>query len=443
MAMLGLCVSAFAAEKADKAEKKEAVKEHLENHFKIYGFIRNYFTYDNRESVGGTADLFYWTPKDENWNYTQAEAKLLGVERQDLNAQNQFRFLSLTSRVGVDVSGYKIAGLEFGAKVEADFYAGLTGSTGTAQLRLRQAFLTMTAANLGRNNNQTSVLKVGQGWHPMAADMPDIYSLETGAPFGPFSRTPLVQEDYSIGKNFTATAALIWQMQYTSAGPVWNKDKGKYEAGSSADFMKYGMAPELYLGVTYKNGGFLGRVGYDFLSIKPRKVNELNVKAKERMNASMGFVYLQYKKDLFTAKAKTTLGQGGEHFGIMSGYVEYLDKDLKLQYDPMRSSSTWVSFSYGKKVVGSLFAGYTQNLGTAKEHDILNTYYNKSGFSNINRMFRIEPEVTYNIGKFQVGLEYMLTATQFGKNQNKHGLFTDDLHWVANHRVQAIVKFTF
>lgn len=438
MAMLGLCVSAFAAEKAAPAAK-ESFKEHLENHFKIYGFIRNYFTYDNRESVGGTADLFYWTPKDVNWNYTEAEAKLLGVERQDLNAQNQFRFLSLTSRVGVDVSGYKISGLEFGAKVEADFYAGLTGSTGTAQLRLRQAFLTMTAANLGKNNNQTSVLKVGQGWHPMAADMPDIYSLETGAPFGPFSRTPLVQEDYSIGKNFTATAALIWQMQYTSAGPD----------GASANYMKYGMAPELYLGVTYKNGGFLGRVGYDFLSIKPRNVVN-NLKVNERMNASMGFVYLQYKKDLFTAKAKTTFGQGGEHFGIMSGYVEYLEKDTKLpngpmtiQYDPMRSSSTWVSLSYGKKLVGSLFAGYMQNFGTAREHDITKTYYNKSGFNNINRMYRIEPELTYNLGKFQVGMEYMLTATQFGKNQNKHGLFTEDLHWVANHRLQAIVKFTF
>ena len=38
-----LCVPAFAAQKGEKAEKP--VKEHLKNHFKFYGFIRNYFVF--------------------------------------------------------------------------------------------------------------------------------------------------------------------------------------------------------------------------------------------------------------------------------------------------------------------------------------------------------------------------------------------------------------
>ena len=40
-----------------KVAKKAAVKSHLKQHFKPYGFIRNYFTYDSRESWSGTGDM--------------------------------------------------------------------------------------------------------------------------------------------------------------------------------------------------------------------------------------------------------------------------------------------------------------------------------------------------------------------------------------------------
>ena len=457
---LVLSVSAFAStaqtEKTDKAVGKEKsetaqkLKESVKNHFKFYGFIRNYFTYDSHESKAGTGDLFYWTPTDSR---PDANGK-------DLNQINQFRFLSLTSRVGVDVSGYKAGSLEFGAKVEADFYAGLTGSTGTAQLRLRQAFLTMTAEGLGKNKAQKSVLKVGQAWHPMAADMPDIYSLETGAPFGPFSRTPLIQEDYSFGKYWTATAALIWQMQYTSQGPSWDATTGKYKNTASADYMKYGCVPEVYIGISYANKGFLARAGVDVLSIRPRNWEDdataKSIKAVNRETSVMGFAYLQYKKDLFAIKAKTTLGQAGEHFGLMSGYVDYKDEDGNWAYDPLRVSATWLTLSYGKKYKGAIMAGYSENLGTAKEHVVANTYFNKNGYASINRMFRIEPEFTYNLGKFTVGIEYMLTSAQYGSKvpasgddvaavakAASRGLYTGNLHWVMNHRVQAMVRFTW
>ena len=73
-------------------------KEHLQNHFKFYGFIRNYFAYDSRESTSGTGNLFYYLPKDQNMN----------AMNEDMNERSSFRFLALTSRVGVDVSGYYI-----------------------------------------------------------------------------------------------------------------------------------------------------------------------------------------------------------------------------------------------------------------------------------------------------------------------------------------------
>ena len=186
-----LALPTFSKVKGEKAEKP--VKEHLKNHFKFYGFIRNYFVFDSRESKAGTADLFYYLPLDNKWNTDD----LNNPSREDLNASPNFRFLALTSRVGVDVSGYQVKNVHFGAKVEADFYAGLSslsaapgfsGNTkisGTAQLRLRQAYATVTWKELPMCKEQTAQvgLKIGQAWHPMAADHPHLFSLEVGAPF--------------------------------------------------------------------------------------------------------------------------------------------------------------------------------------------------------------------------------------------------------------------
>ena len=186
-----------------KQEKKEAIKSHLKQHFKPYGFVRNYFTFDSRESISGTGDLYNYQPKDENWNQTPEQAAISGVPREDLNAVSTFRFLSLTTRVGLNIVGYKWRGTEFGGKIEADFYAGLSSKTGqthsvsgTAQFRLRQAYLTLgwDSLKMGKDFARIDLL-VGQTWHPMAADLCDAISLNSGAPFGPFSRTPQVKLD--------------------------------------------------------------------------------------------------------------------------------------------------------------------------------------------------------------------------------------------------------
>ena len=443
----------FAAEPEAKSEAP--VKEHLQNHFKFYGFIRNYFTFDTRESVSGTGNLFYYLPKDESLN----------SKGEDLNAQSSFRFLALTSRVGVDVSGYYINNVHFGAKVEADFYSGLSGVTGTATLRLRQAYTTVTWKDLMLGGKpQASVgLKIGQAWHPMAADHPHVFDLEVGAPFGPFSRTPQVTMDANLGKNWTITGSALWQMQYTSMGP----------AGSSADYMKYGLIPEFYAGATYKSGGFLARAGVDVLSIRPRIQGELNgekVKVDDRITTASVFAYAQYNKGLFSAKAKTTYGSAGEHMGLMSGYAKVgLITDgapvsaSTWEYAPLHSSSSWLSLAYGKKWQGVLFLGYMKNLGLAGPDvdttpgpgadyiPVSDVYFNKNGFANMNQMFRVSPEVLYTFGKFVVGLEWQYTAVQYGKYHKKDGvnclnrkaLATEGLHWIGNHRIQSMVRFNF
>jgi len=445
-----LTLPAFAEVKVQKASDAP-VKEHLQNHFKFYGFIRNYFAIDSRESVSGTGDLFYYLPKDENIKD--------GI---DVNATPSFRFLALTSRAGVDVSGYYIGNVHFGAKIEADFYAGLSNSSnanvgtyfpsnakisGTAQMRLRQAFATITWKDLpmGQNDKASVGLKIGQAWHPMAADHPHLFSLEVGAPFGPFSRTPLVQMDANLGSNWVVSAAAIWQMQYQSTGPI----------GGSALYMKYGMTPEMYAALAYKTNGFLLRAGVDVVSIKPRDLGEVDgkvVKVSDRKTSVLGYLYTQYTYKKFAVKAKTTFGEGGEHMNLMSGYAKIGENpDGSWNYASMRNSSSWLSLSYGKKWQGVLFLGYVKNLGLAKEvsgplakGDV---YFCGNGFSNINQMYRINPQVIYNIGKLNVGLEYQWTSVQYGKYDdgklNTRALADKDLHWIGNHRVNMMVKYNF
>ena len=445
--LLSLLLMAFSASATSPAEQKESkseVKQHLQNHFKLYGFIRNYFAFDSRESKAGTGDLFYYLPLDNKWNADKSE---------DLNASPNATFLALTSRVGLDVSGYYYKNVHFGAKFEADFYAGLgkvatndglsgnTNVSGTAQMRLRQAYATVTWKDLPLKGEQKAQvgLKMGQAWHPMAADFPHLFSLEVGAPFGPFSRTPQVTMDASLGKSWVLSASALWQMQYQSAGP----------SGASASYIKYALTPEVYLGVTYKHKGFLGRLGADILSIKPRNVGKnadgLEVHVKDRKTSLLYYAYLQYNKGMFSFRAKTTYGEGGEHLSLMSGYAKVGElEDGTWQYASLRNSSSWVSFSYGKKWQGVLFAGYMKNLGLADEHDISKVYFNSNGSTSINQMYRINPQGLYNFGKFSLGLEYQWTAVQYGEGAlNKRALATENLHWVGNHRVNMTVKFTF
>ena len=424
IALSALILMPMMAQEVSKESKKEAVKSHLKQHFKPYGFIRNYFAYDSRESMSGTGDLYNYQPKDENWNKTD-DPEL----RQDLNAISTFRFLTLTTRVGLNIVGYKWRNTEFGAKIEAKDYARVE-------------------------------LLMGQAWHPMAADLCDAIALNSGAPFGPFSRTPQVKMDARLGNLFTLTGALIWQMQYCSIGPD----------GQSAEYIGYSKTPEAYLGLSFHHKGWLVRAGADVLSIKPRHIGKViptpgdtvAVKVSDRLTTISPFVYLQYKKGEFSIKAKSIFAESGEHMNMNGGYgVSDVKSDGSWAYTPTRTSSSWISIVYGGKVgaqedkhpqklQGILFAGYVRNFGTKEElatkanGSLVGYFYPRA--ANMYRMFRVTPTLLYTIGKFQIGCEYEVTSVHYGdasKGLNAHGLADKGLHWVTNHRVQLMTKYNF
>lgn len=417
-------------------------QEEVPAQYKLYGFIRNYMVFDTHEVSAGTQDLYFYMPKDRNLN----------DEGTDLAEIPSFRMLALTTRLGLNVSGYRIGDLKVSGAVEGDFYC-MNGSV--AAFRLRQAYMGLLWDNLVLGD---LLVNVGQTWHPLAADLPHVTNLETGAPFNPFNRSPQIMAHWTLGK-FTWTGGILYPMQYLPTGPN----------GKSGDYNKYGLIPEVYLGVSLKSGGFLGRVGVDIFSIKPRwnapiitaadvvdgqrvLVYDTSVtkQNQSRLFAYSPFVFLQYTHGSFQVKAKSILAQAGEHLNLLSGYGATFDWNREeLTYTPMQDWASYISFQVGKKWQFLAMAGYMQRLGTTKsifgydDYFVNSLWLNTSADTRIQRAVRITPTIALNVGKLTFSLEYNGTAAFFGEGQYNIGGLYESGHWVLNHRIEQMVKFNF
>ena len=98
--------------------------------FKLYGFVRNYACFDSRESYTSNSEQFYYMPKDINPD----------SKGNDIYAQPNMMLLSITTRLGVNITGPEFLGAKTSAKIESDF-AGF--GTSNTVLRIRQAYAKM------------------------------------------------------------------------------------------------------------------------------------------------------------------------------------------------------------------------------------------------------------------------------------------------------------
>ena len=384
---------------------------------KLYGFIRNYACFDTRESLTSNSEQFYYMPKDER----------LDANGNDLNAQPNMMLLSITTRLGLNITGPEFLGAKTSAKIESDF-AGF--GTSNTVLRIRQAYAKM--------DWEKHSLLVGQAWHPMMGDMmPDVFSLETGAPFTPFSRTPQVRYDYKKN-NFTLTATALYQYQYTSYGPD----------GASFNYARNAVVPELYFQAMYKNGGFQAGAGVDLLTLKPRQEYIWNGSTykcnEERVVSITPTVFASYKSGNWGVKGRFTYAQNAAHLSMVSGYAVTGTKDNgEQEYGMLNSASGWVDATYKQPLKkGYLtfccFAGYTKNLGCSD--DIAGNIYMR-GEKNMDYMWRVAPSVLYTHNAMSIGVEYNPTTVAYGTSDSQYNI--GDTHTVTNHRICAMLKYNF
>ena len=413
--------------------------------FKFYGFVRNYACYDTRESLTSNSEQFYYMPKDVKPD----------ADGNDLNAQPNMMLLSITTRLGLNITGPEFLGAKTSAKIESDF-AGF--GTSNTVLRIRQAY-----AKMDWEHNK---LLVGQAWHPMMGDMmPDVFSLETGAPFTPFSRTPQLRYDY-VNKGLTLTATALYQFQYTSYGP---KDPVKNDNTStgSFDYARNAVVPELYFQTMYKNGGFQAGVGVDMLTIKPRQSYTWTTfeEVDGEMKSTTGTykcneapvvsitptLFASYKADRWGIKGRVTYAQNAAHLSMISGYgVTNINlENGEWEYGTINSIGGWIDATYKQPLKkGYLqfccFAGYTKNLGcesnfAKNEKDEYLIFMR--GEKNMDYMWRVAPSILYTHNAMQIGVEYNPPTVGYGKHDGDYKMYNP--HTVTNHRICAMVKYNF
>ena len=399
---------------------------------KLYGFVRNYLTFDSRQTYTVIGGEYNMIPFDERRNEDNSE---------DLNDVASMQLQALTSRFGINISGPQLWGWNTSGKLEGDF--GGFGTNNTV-LRLRLAYVKLSKGG--------SELLVGQDWHPLSGDiMPDVLGMAAGAPFRPHSRTPQIRGTRYWG-SFGYTAALLWQLQYMNNGPTSPSNPA---STNSIDFAHNALWPEAFLGLNYKQGPWYAQVGVDVQKICPRThalVGGVTKKVDESVTSITPTLYAQYVEGPWSVKFRTLLAQNTSHLNQLVGYgVTSVNADGSWSYAPLRATISYLNIAYGKKVRCNLFLGYMKNLGAGEDLWIdpaTNSYhiYMKGGenFTHLNSVWRIAPSISFNVKAFNIGLEYELTACTYGDIATDGSiLLNDSLRNVLNHRLCALVKYNF
>ena len=122
-----LLVSLPFAKAQDTVASSQVSKPSDRCSIKVYGFVRNYFTYDSRKTYTVVGGEYNMLPYDVDI-----------VDDVDLNDVASTQMQALTSRFGVAVTGPMLWGWESSGKLEGDF--GGFGTNNTL-LRLRLAYV--------------------------------------------------------------------------------------------------------------------------------------------------------------------------------------------------------------------------------------------------------------------------------------------------------------
>lgn len=402
--------SAIATDSTNVASKQEPYE------MEVYGFVRNDFTFDSRKTMAAVGELFSFIPMDKS--------NPIG---EDLNAVPSSRLLAVVSRLGFNFKSPTFNGMFINAKIETDFCGA---GANYNMFRIRHAWV-------GLNWKHHQIL-AGQSWHPMSGDLlPNIVSLNTGAPFNAFSRAPQLRYNAKIDA-VTLSAAAIYQLQYPAPGPN----------GNSTNYQVFGGLPELYLGVTYAANGLKIGIGGEFMSLRPRTTTMLpdssTVKVNETVNSIATQLFAQYSGKNFTVAAKSIYGQNTGHLLMMSGYGYYGVKEdgYSRNYAPLTQSATWLTLAYHTarekhNVRATVLGGYMKNFGA--RHDLDGVYVR--GYDNIDQIVRVAPSIQYLYKGLVVGLEYEYTGVMYGTPQANYSVVGD--HLVGNHRAYIMLVYNF
>lgn len=414
-------------EAEQKSRKKSEEKNSHGTKLQLYGFIRNYIHYDSRECIALTGGLFNIMPKDVELN----------EDGEDLNDVSKMVFVSFTSRLGVDVTGPTLLGAASSAKLEGDF-CGYTPKN--LLFRIRHAYVQLAW--------KKSRLLLGQTWHPSFQVAPSISGYSAGAPFATSSRSPQLRFTYDAGKNWEMIFAALYQFSDASYGPD----------GKSFDYARWNVWPELYASISHQSEHFLFGAGVDILSLMPRKtstalrttinadgtesITPISVRTNDRVLGITPEIFADYKNNKFNIKGKVIYAENASHLTMIGGFgaTAYDPETGSYEYAPIRTVTSWLNATYGKKYVAGIMLGYVDNLG-AKKNFISTDDFWAFEVKNVDYVYRIAPSITYFAKNMEVALEGDYTVAGYGDLAIDGN--TKALRDVSNLRVSLMVRYRF
>jgi hypothetical protein len=169
---------------------------------------------------------------------------------------------------------------------------------------------------------------------------------------------------------------------------------------------------------------------------------EVKVKANDRVTGISSEIFADYKNGKFNLKGKVIYGENTSHLTMVSGYgaTSYDPATGSYEYAPIRSLSSWLNATYGKRVMGGLLLGYSKGLGAKEDFISVNDFWMR-GAKNTDYIYRISPSITYTVKNLALALELDYTAVGYG-DVAINGR-TEALRRVDNLRVCTMVKYSF
>lgn len=387
------------------------------------GFFRFDYWYDSRQTVDVVDGLFLLYPKKQDFDNNGA----------DISAAGSINSLAMGTRVRSNMKMPDIFKAKSNVFVEIDF----TGISSIVNVRLRHAYT--------KFEWEKSTLLVGLTWHPLFVTnvFPNVVSLNTGAPFQSFNRSPQVTYQYKLSKALTLALSAINQSDSRSMGPIPSPNE------ASSSYLRNGLVPNLNTHLQYSKGNLTFGAALDFKSLKPRlyttsliTANERYV-TKERINSFSEMVYFKYQSEKLVIRAKGLYGQNLTEHLLLGGYaVSSLDSLTgKENYTPTNHLFTFGNITYGSKYQASIFVGYARNLGANKNFVSSSLVYGRG--LDIAYLYRIAPSIAYINSKFQISAEVEFTTAAYGqidvtdKGKVKNG------NRVSNSRLLVVLQYSF
>lgn len=349
------------------------------------GFIKSDVWYDSRQIVGARDDLFLLYPK-------APERDRNGVDINDIHSYN---FSAITSRLSGIIKGPDAFGAKSTAFMEGDFSGW--SNPDISGFRLRHAYVKLQWEH--------SQVLFGHYWHPLFVPevFPSVLSLNTGAPFQPFIRSPQLQFTYQAGSMKFILAALS-QLDYMNDGPD----------GPSAKYLRQSGVPNLHMQVQYLKGNLTGGAAIDYKSILPKRLSDSLEISYNKVPGWSYMGYAKFHKAPLLLKAKVIYGQNLTEHLLLGGYAikSYDTLHGMASYTPSQHLFYWANilYSFSSKFDAGVFAGYSQNLGTVDPQT--GVFYGRG--SNIDYAYRIAPIIIFKSGKVQLMTELEYTVAAYG-----------------------------